>query len=496
MNISLTKIILVSVFATLAVKGSLYAQAPVGSQAQNREPRRYKLVDVGTLGGPASYYSGDFIGGRTLNNLGTATGYADTSTPDPHSPNCFDADCFTAHAFRWKYGVLTDLGALPGTNSSLAAEINSRGWVVGASQINLIDPLTGYPESRATIWKDGRIINLGTLGGTVSFAVGLNNRGEVVGHSSNTISDPFSLDGFPTQTRGFIWENGMIKDMGTLGGADSAPFGHPNERGQISGNSYINLTPNLDTGIPTLDPFLWDQGAMTDLGTLGGTVGFGQGLNNRGQVIGQSNLAGNLTFHPFLWDMGVLTDLGTLGGDNGTTSWINDSGQIVGEADLPGSQTHDAFLWAKGVMSDLGNLGQTSYAFAINSGGQVVGHSLANDGTYHAFLWERGEPMIDLNSFVTSGSSLAQLTDALNINDLGEIYGVGVPPGVLPQDVDSGGHVFLLIPCADGENGCQSAIAVHNANPAPTHLAATERLNSAARFAKRFHLSAHRTEQP
>jgi hypothetical protein len=104
--------------------------------------------------------------------------------------------------------------------------------------------------------------------------------------------------------------------------------------------------------------------------------------------------------------------------------------------------------------------------------------------------------MIDLNSFVTSGSSLAQLTDALNINDFGEIYGLGVPPGVLPQDVDSGGHVFLLIPCADGEKGCQSATAVHIANPAPTHPAPAERLNSAARFAQRFHLSAHRTEQP
>ena len=105
----------------------------------------------------------------------------------------------------------------------------------------------------------------------------------------------------------------------------------------------------------------------------------------------------------------------------------NNAGQVVGEADLPGSQTHDAFLWEKGVMKDLGNLGHSSFAFAINSNGQVVGHSLANDGTFHAFLWENGGSMIDLNALVPPGSSLQQLTDALNINDRGEIYGVGVP---------------------------------------------------------------------
>jgi probable HAF family extracellular repeat protein len=53
---------------------------------------------------------------------------------------------------------------------------------------------------------------------------------------------------------------------------------------------------------------------MIDLGTLGGTCGLAAVVNNRGQVVGQSDLVGDLTAHPFLWDQGVLTDLGTLGG--------------------------------------------------------------------------------------------------------------------------------------------------------------------------------------
>jgi probable HAF family extracellular repeat protein len=224
----------------------------------------------------------------------------------------------------------------------------------------------------------------------------------------------------------------VIQDLGTLGGPDAAPFGR-NDRGQVPGYSYISSTPNPDTGIPSLDPFLWENGTMTDFGTLGGTVGFAQGINNRGQVIGQSNLAGNVIFHPFIWDRGLLTGLGTLGGDNGTTSWINDAGQVVGEADLPGSQTHDAFLWKNGVMTDLGNLGQTSFAFAINSKGQVVGASRIDGGTVHAFLWEKGGPMIDLNAFVPSGSSLQQLTHAFNINDRGEITVAEFPLAFHPR---------------------------------------------------------------
>ena len=53
-----------------------------------------------------------------------------------------------------------------------------------------------------------------------------------------------------------------------------------------------------------------------DLGTLGGTYGNPWFMNNRGQVVGNSNLAGDANHHGFLWDRGTLTDLATLGGDN------------------------------------------------------------------------------------------------------------------------------------------------------------------------------------
>jgi probable HAF family extracellular repeat protein len=218
--------------------------------------------------------------------------------------------------------------------------------------------------------------------------------------------------------------------------------------------------------MPTLDPFFWDKGTMIDIGTLGGTFAVpgsldqaGVALNNRGQVVGTSSLAGDQTWHPFLWDQGVLTDLGTFGGSTGQAVGINDAGEIVGEADFPGDQVHDAFLWKNGAMTDLGNLGLTSFAFAINNRGQVVGHSRTNDGSFHAFLWENGGPMVDLNTLIPPGSGLL-LRDALYMNDGGEIAGLGVPPGCenAGEPPDPCGHAYVLIPCdEDGAQGCEDS---------------------------------------
>jgi probable HAF family extracellular repeat protein len=415
------------------------------------EHQQYKLIDLGTFGGPASYFPNGLDG--ILNKRGTAAGWADTPTPDPNTPNCFNPDCFVSHAFQWHDGVLTDLGALPGVNSSGASWINERELVVGSSQNGVIDPLTGIPENDAVLWKDDQIIDLGTLGGNFSAAFAINNRSQVVGAALNAIPDPFSF--LDTQIRAFLWQNGAMQDLGTLGGPEAWAL-FVNERSQIAGWALTNSTTNPITNFPTQDPFLWENGKMLDLGTLGGTLGFPNALNNRGEVVGQSNLAGDLTFHPFLWTKSVgMQDLGTLGGDTGTTNWISDAGEVVGKADLPTSvpQRHDAVLWKKGAMTDLGTLpgDSCSNAYYVNSRGQVVGTSEDQEFCsifvgQHAFLWEHGGPMIDLNTLVPPGSGL-QLTYAVAINDRGEIAGFGVPPGVPPENYDTQGHAYILIPC-------------------------------------------------
>ncbi len=439
---------------------------------QSHKHTHYKLIDLGTFGGPTSMIAPPDNGGpqnpgRGLTNDGVIVGAAETTMPDPFAPNfCFfGPNCLVAHAFEWKDGVLTDL-AQGGSNSdlnSVAHWINDRGWIAGSSATGGFDPLSGNPANHPTLWRNGKIIDLGTLGGDFGGAAAVNNRGQVVGFSTTTEPDPVSGG---VQSRGFLWESGVMRDLGTLCeaegvcGTSSNAFA-VNERGQVAGISSTNTTPNPTTGAPTQHPFLWQRGKMIDLGTLGGTLSAVDGpaivLNNRGQIAGTSTLAGDMTFHPFFWDRGVMTDMGTLGGDTGFVNWITDGGEVIGQADLSGpsgSQNHHGFVWRKGVMTDLGSLGDSSHAEGINSAGQIVGRSkVTPDATVqHAFLWENGGPMVDLNTLIPPNSPLL-LEEGGNINDRGEIAGRGVPPGC--DDVDACGHAFLLIRC-DSDSTCDN----------------------------------------
>ena len=496
-------------FATLATPVRLAAQ----------EHTLYKLIDLGTFGGAASNLAptpngGPENPGRALTQNGVVVGQAATATVDPNFPNCGDPDCFINHAYRWQDGVLTDLGTLQGLNNelgSIALWINDRGWVIGSSAAGGVDAISPFlPALHAVLWRDGQILDLGTLGEDFSQAFALNNRGQVVGFSLNGLPDPFPIFGNPTQNRAFLWQNGVMQDLGTLCespgvcGLDANAFG-VNESGQVAGISSTNTTPNDTTGAPTVRPFLWEKGRMIDLGTLGGTLSGVDGpaivLNNRGQVAGTSTLAGDMTYHPFFWDRGVMTDIGTLGGDTGFVSWLNDAGAAVGTADLPGpsgSQSHHAFLWRKGMMTDLGSLGTSSHAEGINSAGQIVGRYRTaglNNPHQHAFLWENGGPMVDLNTLIPGNSPL-ELEEGGNINDRGEVAGRGFPPGC--DDIDACGHAFLLIPCNPaGGQDCSPVTASpgnaalqnkQTAAPAQQNLTPAQRFAGwRARLAQRYH---------
>jgi probable HAF family extracellular repeat protein len=469
----------VALSAALAISLQLAAQDTHDHQPHHH----YQLIDLGTFGGPQAFTQDQL---PFLTNRGVVAGWADTSTPDPNYPNscffCFFSP-FIVHAFQWKEGALTDLGALPGVNSSEAFWTSNNGQTAGISENGATDPLLGIPAVHAVFWKDGQITDLGTLeGGYESGAFAVNSEGAVAGFSNNLVPDPFNLittpSGTTTQQRTFLWQNGVMRDLGTLGGTDAGLLGDQgnieiNERGQVAACSYTNSTRNPTTGTPTLDPFLWDEkNGMQDLGTLGGTSGCAINLNNRSQVIGYSNVPGDVgcpsacEVHPFLWGGGGLRDLGTFGGTSGRAIAINDGGDVVGWAMDQNEQVR-AFLWRNGVKTNLGTLSPLPYSNAqwINSKGQVVGFAAdANFITRVAFLWENGGPMVDLNSLVPPGSEL-QLTNALNINDRGEIAGTGLLP-------DGDFRNFLVIPCDENHpsvEGCDYNLvdATTAASPSP-----------------------------
>ena len=288
-----------------------------------------------------------------------------------------------------KYTV-TDLGVLPGGTDSFAAGVNNLGQVVGVSDI----PHVG---SKAFLYSNGQMQDLGTLGGQ-SDATGINDAGQIVGWAVTTTGD----------THAFLYGNGHMQDLGTLGGSGSYAGGI-NGTGQVAGYSYLS---NGD-----IRAFLYSGGQMQDFSA--GSFDAAYAINNVGQIVGQGPSGAAL-----LYSGGTTKDLGTLpGGADYHPTGINDAGQVAGTFSIELSP--HAFLYSGGQMKDLGALwGTYSYSDAegINNAGQVVGEF--DTGTASgAFLYSNGT-MIDLSTLIDPSSGWT-LGGATAINDLGQIVGNG-----------------------------------------------------------------------
>jgi probable HAF family extracellular repeat protein len=488
-----------AIFGLLATPVGLAAQK---SKVHSHQYHHYQLVDVGTFGGPNSFFaSGQDVGTASvvLNQRGVLVGWADTSMPDPYPFNCFtNGDCYLEHPFELKNRMTIDLGVLVnGFSGGADGGINDSGLIAGTAENGELDPLIpDFPEIRSVLWENGVIHDLGTLpaGGYESYSTGINNRGQVVGVAGNTV---------PYQSRAFLWgkKKGM-QDLGTLPGETDSEAGMINEPGQVVGWSYNSSDPSATCYFGfTTRSFIWERkNGMKDLGGLGGTCSLAADLNNRGQIVGYSNLPGDQFQHAFAWDRTTgITDLGTLGG-NFSTGWaINQNGEAVGGASFQGDLQNDAVLWRKRAGkwqgTDLGtvNGSNCSFAFSINDSEQVVG--ISGPGCSLASLWEDGGPMVDLNTLVSPDSGIS-IQGAATINDRGEIAAGGT-------DGNGNGHALLLIPC-DGNHpgvaGCDytmvdaSAAVEAGAARAATLPAAARNNNSPigqrgqlrARFAHRY----------
>lgn len=295
--------------------------------------------------------------------------------------------------------------AIPTLGGSVNA-MNAGGQVTGDLRLS-----TG--ASHAFLFSGGNMQDLGTLGGFISSGIGINGAGQVVGvAATEPVYDPET--GRNTEyNRAFLYTGSAMLDLGTLGGTESYAVGI-NDRGQIAGNS--------ETVERRTQAFIYENASMRGLGHLGGGDSIAAGLNQAGTVVGRSSTGTN--WLGFVWRDGPMTDVGTLGSDSSALA-INDNDVVVGDfttTDRP-PQSH-AFVYENGTMIDLGTLGGTrSSARAINNLGQVVGQAATATEEYRAFLWQNGK-MTDLNTLLPSGSPWV-LTSASAINDSGMVAGVG-----------------------------------------------------------------------
>jgi probable HAF family extracellular repeat protein len=219
------------------------------------------------------------------------------------------------------------------------------------------------------------------------------------GWVAGTISPPFSTSGFQYHAHAVVWAN--------------------------------NLAIELDR--PTDSSAAWD-------------------INDRGQVLG------SLNGKAVLWDHRIPHQLNTLVQTQGSAVALNNLGEIIGtfavDPDADGNSTTHAFLLRGAVLTDLGAISSQSFAHDINDAGQIVGTS---DG--RAVVWLNGK-LVDLNSITAGLSDSLVLTDAVGINQKGQIVGDGY------DSEKSQRFVFILTPNDQPSSGALFVAALE-ATPEP-----------------------------
>jgi probable HAF family extracellular repeat protein len=305
----------------------------------------------------------------------------------------------------------TDLGTLGGTNS-YATGINNLGQVVGSSQL-----LTSGKDqlTHATLWDHGVTTDLGAqqgLGSSYSYASAINDSGQVVGSSSGFVNNAAS--------HAALWSNGTITDL-----APSTSFRYSVAKAINIGG--VTVGQDAD-GVATM----WTTTGST---SLDGPLSYASGVNNHGIVAGN-----DATGHAATWNGTNVTQLEDWPEQLGQSvaSGINDSGAVVG---LSKTFMHGTIptVWINGQPSALPLLhGEFSQPFAINNQGQIVGQAADSYRFSRATLWD-GSQVLDLNTLTLDRPVAWIMTSATAVNDSGMIVGTAT-------DAMGDSHAFLLTP--------------------------------------------------
>jgi probable HAF family extracellular repeat protein len=294
-------------------------------------------------------------------------------------------------------------------------------WIAAVAVAAALPATAAVATSAAAATTTYTITNLGSLGGGSGNGLAVNNNGQVTGYSYTSQQIPVDC---PPQKYGqpkhcyinpyhaFLYSNGAMTDLGTLGGTNSQG-NSVNLSGQVAGQS------DTKTGSAA---FLWDGKKMINLGALAplstGPYSSATGINDAGQVVGWWGLS---PVHAWLYSNGTITDLPEPSGEGCQASAINNSGQILGTCAYADNSNRHSVLWQNGTVTDLSTLGglQGFSASAINNLGQIAGSAPTSTGAVHGFLYSNGT-ITDLGSFTPAA-----------LNDNGVMVG--------GEDVYSGG---------------------------------------------------------
>lgn len=309
---------------------------------------------------------------------------------------------------------ITEIGTLGGATATATA-INDGGAVVGWSQKAGAGP---FGPIHPFLYQHGRLSDLGTLAGGpdsnfTAYAAGINASGTVVGNSNSAT----------TRSQAYVYSNGVMKAIGST---------ISSQANAISNNGYIAGSGTAPTGNPGPRAFVYRNGSLTDLGTLGGPTSVAYAVNDSGMAAGASDFDASGITHAFLYRNGSMIDLNPFEGRYSTATGINNLGQVVGFG-ASASGAYHAFLYANSRAVDLHNaLGATpnaqSLAQAINDAGEIVGVTYADGGSWSAFLYCQGS-VTRLEALPAVKRAGWTQLNPVAINKNGDIAGTGVIRG-------------------------------------------------------------------
>jgi probable HAF family extracellular repeat protein len=309
-------------------------------------------VPLALLAGPATAHATAPTPTRHLIDLTALDGGGGTGTANGINQHGDVVGDTNGHAFLYHNGQLTNLGTAPGDVFSTATDINRAGDIVGYGNDT-------FGNSHALLWHKGQLTYLGTLGGANSYATAINDRGDIVGYSA--VADSPTL-------HAFRWRHGTMTDINA-----TQPFSIArdiNNRGVIAGDIATDSGNRLGAR--------WLHGTPTPLGAATTTA---TGINARGHITGLANP----TSHSYLFANGTTTDISAPGAGFVQANGLNDRDDIVGNSD------QGAFVWHRGQLTILPGLANTisTTANRINNSGQIAGSapSTTSGANPHAVLW-------------------------------------------------------------------------------------------------------------
>jgi probable HAF family extracellular repeat protein len=347
--------------------------------------------------------------------------------------------CFSNAVGQASYKV-QDLGVEHPDDLGMVMGLNNSGWTLIMDQ--RLDPFSLSLFANLVAGTDrisiGKLnLELGTLGGKNSSINwnGINDPGEAVGMSETSVPDPNGEDvclfGTHLTCLPFVWKNGVMSALPTVGG-NNGQASAINNRGQVAGyaeNGVVDSSCPPGTTNNRVDlPVLWNnKGQAQALPTIGSDPdGVAFGINNQGQAVGYSGTCTTAN-EAVMWENDTATPLPSLGYPSAIAYAINSHDQIVGQA-VNADGVPLAALWQNNTVTSLGPLlpgDVAAFATSINNRGQVVGSSFNSDNSWsHGLIWQNGVT-IDLNTLFPASSHLF-VVSASNINDSGQIAGMAL----------------------------------------------------------------------